>query len=118
MPRSGAREPPAAPPTADVSTATALGSREEASTARPVPALTLVSHPTATRAGERLLLHGLLAGREVALSRNAPDFTRAGQPLGLPLGDPFVSRKPVVFAPSGERVRAGGGRGRKVHLRG
>ncbi|XXF76236.1 sigma-54 dependent transcriptional regulator [Myxococcaceae bacterium GXIMD 01537] len=105
MPRSGARAPPPAPPTADVSTATGLSPRDEAPTARPVPTLTLVSHPTATRAGERLPLLGLLAGREVALSRNAPDFARAGQPLGLPLGDPFMSRKPIVFAPSGERVR-------------
>jgi two-component system nitrogen regulation response regulator GlnG len=62
--------------------------------------LTLVSHPVATRAGERLLLHGLAAGREVALSRNAPDFARPGEPLGLPLGDPFMSRRPLVLAPT------------------
>jgi two-component system nitrogen regulation response regulator GlnG len=59
----------------------------------------------ATRIGERLLLHGLLSGREVALSRNAPDFTRPGEPLGLPLGDPFMSRKPFLFAPTREGIR-------------
>ncbi|WP_223637138.1 sigma 54-interacting transcriptional regulator [Corallococcus sp. EGB] len=91
--------------TADLSTADVSRPQGPRPASRSIPALTLVSHPTARRAGERLLLHGLLAGREVAVSRNAPDFTRPGEPLGLPLGDPFLSRKPVRFLPSGGGVR-------------
>src|SRR5262249_22780042 len=41
----------------------------------------------------------VVAGREVSLSRNAPDFARPGRTLGVPLDDPFVSRKPIRFAP-------------------
>ncbi|NOK31948.1 sigma-54-dependent Fis family transcriptional regulator [Corallococcus exercitus] len=103
MPRPG--DPQAPVPTADLSTAAESIPRGQRPAARPIPALTLVSHPTAARIGERLLLHGLLNGREVALSRNAPDFTRPGEPLGLPLGDPFMSRKPTLFVPVGEGVR-------------
>nr|WP_244227207.1 sigma-54 dependent transcriptional regulator [Corallococcus aberystwythensis] len=91
--------------TADLSTANASQLRGPVSTSRSLPALTLVSHPTALRVGERLLLHGLPTGREVLLSRNAPDFTRPGEPLGLPLGDPFMSRKPLRFIPAGEGIR-------------
>ena len=58
-----------------------------------------------TRAGERLLLQRLSAGRELALSRNAPEFTRPESPFGLPLGDPYISRKPLLFEQVGERVR-------------
>ncbi len=99
---------------ADVSTAAGRdrGSGEPAPPL--VPALTLASHPQGLRAGERLLLDALLAGREVALSRNAPDFVRPGSALGSPLADPFVSRKPIRFAPGrdtrgGVRVLPGGG---------
>ncbi|MFT3775907.1 MAG: sigma-54 dependent transcriptional regulator [Minicystis sp.] len=67
-----------------------------------MPALTIVSHPRIERAGERLLLDALIAGREVALSRNAPDFVKPGHALGLPLEDPFVSRKPLRFAASAD----------------
>ncbi|REG33295.1 two-component system nitrogen regulation response regulator GlnG [Archangium gephyra] len=71
-----------------------------------VPTLTLVSHPSARRVGERLLLGELLAGRNVELSRNAPDFVRPGQAQGAPLADPHLSRKPIIFAPGeGGRVR-------------
>ncbi|NVJ09655.1 sigma-54-dependent Fis family transcriptional regulator [Myxococcus sp. AM001] len=66
---------------------------------RLVPALTLVSHPVTARVGERLRLDALVTGREVALSRNAPDFTRPGSVLGQPLNDPFISRKPLTLAP-------------------
>src|ERR1043165_1895822 len=64
-----------------------------------VPALTIVSHPFCRRAGERYLLDAVAAGREVSLSRNAPDSPPRGRPLGGPLDDPFVSRKPIRFAP-------------------
>ena len=69
-----------------------------------VPALTIVSHPVTHRAGERCLLEKLTTGGEISLSRNAPDFSRPGRSLGHPLGDPYVSRKPIRFAPG-----AGGG---------
>jgi two-component system nitrogen regulation response regulator GlnG len=70
--------------------------------ARLVPALTLLSHPQPHRVGERLLLDPLVVGREVALSRNEPDFFRPGAALGMHLADPFLSRKPVVFSPGPE----------------
>ncbi|KFA90898.1 sigma 54-interacting transcriptional regulator [Archangium violaceum] len=73
---------------------------------RLVPVLTLISHPSTQRVGERLLLEELLAGKNVALSRKAPDFLRPGQTRGAPLADPCLSRKPIVFAPGeGGRVR-------------
>ncbi|WP_224371471.1 sigma 54-interacting transcriptional regulator [Hyalangium versicolor] len=87
--------------------------------ARLVPALTIVSHPMSHRVGERLLLDGVMAGREEGVSRNAPDFMRPDAALGSPLADPFLSRKPVVFA-SGSTggVRLTPGDGIKVTLAG
>jgi two-component system, NtrC family, nitrogen regulation response regulator GlnG len=94
----------------DVSTAAARGSRGAGQAARVVPALTIVSHPMPHRAGERLLLDGLAAGREVALSRNAPEFLRPRSSFGAPLVDPFISRKPVRLAPApGGAVRVSSG---------
>ena len=88
-----------APTLADVSTA-AIPDRSRGPTGpRSVPALTVISHPLPRRAGERLLLDAVTAGREVALSRNGPDFTRPGSALGQPLSDPFISRKPLLIAP-------------------
>jgi two-component system nitrogen regulation response regulator GlnG len=92
------------PAIADVSTAAGPG--REAEVRDLVPALTIVSHPVAQRAGERFLLDTMAAGREVNLSRNAPDFTRPGRALGAPLNDPFVSRRPIRFTAGPEgRVR-------------
>jgi two-component system, NtrC family, nitrogen regulation response regulator GlnG len=89
---------------ADVSTAAAP--RHDVENPGLVPALTIVSHPLAHRVGERVLLDAVAAGREVGLSRNGPDFTKPGRVLGTPLGDPFVSRKPIRFTPGPEgRVR-------------
>ncbi|AKJ08344.1 two-component system nitrogen regulation response regulator GlnG [Archangium gephyra] len=85
----------------DLST-TAVHSRgREAVAPRTVPALTIVSHPQPQRIGERRLLSEMIAasGRTASLSRNAPDFARPGSVLALPLGDPFISRKPVQFEP-------------------
>ena len=85
----------------DLST-TAVHSRgREAQAPRTVPALTIVSHPQPQRIGERRLLSEMIAaaGRTASLSRNAPDFSRPGSLLALPLGDPFISRKPVQFEP-------------------
>jgi two-component system nitrogen regulation response regulator GlnG len=64
------------------------------------------------RVGERLVLDAVAAGREVALSRNAPDFVPAGQSVGTALDDPFVSRTPIRFAPGrsgGVRLIVGAG---------
>ncbi|NOK20665.1 sigma 54-interacting transcriptional regulator, partial [Corallococcus carmarthensis] len=105
MPLPGARDPRLPVATAELSTANASQPKGPRSAPHPVLALTLVAHPMALRIGERTLLHGMLAGREVVLSRNAPDFTRPGEPLGLPLGDPFMSRKPLRFIPTPEGVR-------------
>ncbi|WP_398577134.1 sigma-54-dependent transcriptional regulator [Stigmatella hybrida] len=105
---------------ADVSTLGAAGrERVQEPRSRLVPALTVVAHALPHRVGERLLLHPLLLGREVAVSRNLPDFQRPGAPLGLPLADPFLSRKPLVFSPApGEGVRLDPGEGSKVMLGG
>ncbi|MFY1826001.1 sigma 54-interacting transcriptional regulator [Myxococcus fulvus] len=85
----------------DFSTAAARMSGEASYRDEPplVPALTLVAHPMPHRVGERLWLEPLTAGREVALSRNAPAFTPPGQVLGTHLADPFISRKPLILAP-------------------
>ncbi|MDI1436222.1 sigma 54-interacting transcriptional regulator [Polyangium sorediatum] len=93
----------------DVSTA--IGKKRGGTkAARVVPALTIVAHPNADRVGERALLDALAPGKELELSRNAPDFTRPGAVLGAGLGDPFVSRKPIRLAPTesgGIVLRAG-----------
>jgi two-component system, NtrC family, nitrogen regulation response regulator GlnG len=96
----------------DISTA-ATPNRALEHAPRPVPALTLISHPTPQRAGERLLLAALAAGGTVSLSRIGPDFRRPGGTLGMPLADTFISRKPLLFAPAANdgvrlRVEEGG----------
>jgi two-component system nitrogen regulation response regulator GlnG len=85
---------------ADVSTA--VGSTPGVEPPDLVVGLTIVSHPFAHRAGERFLFE---AGREVSLSRNTPDFAPPGRALGAPLDDPFVSRRPIRFAPGRDGVR-------------
>ena len=60
-----------------------------------VLALTLISHPKLQRSGEQALLRELKQGQEVAISRSEPLFARPGSFLGLPLADPFLSRKPL-----------------------
>jgi two-component system nitrogen regulation response regulator GlnG len=104
---------------ADISTA-ATPTRPSEQVSRPVPALTIVSHPTPQRAGERLLLGSLGSGGSVSVSRVGPDFVRPGGPLGMPLADTFLSRKPLVFertASGGVRLRVeeGGTQVRVVH---
>jgi two-component system nitrogen regulation response regulator GlnG len=80
----------------DLSTAVPPQDRRGASGAQMVPALTVVAHPTAGRVGDRALLDRLLAGRTVEVSRNGPDFAAPGSMLGTNLGDPFLSRKPMI----------------------
>ncbi|MFP2925798.1 sigma 54-interacting transcriptional regulator [Pyxidicoccus sp. 3LG] len=88
-----------APTLADVSTAAVRDRSGGSKGPRSVPALTVISHPLPRRVGERVLLDAITAGREVALTRNGPDFTRPGSALGQPLLDPFVSRKPLLLGP-------------------
>jgi two-component system nitrogen regulation response regulator GlnG len=66
----------------------------------PIPALTIVWHPDARRVGERLILYPVPGGGEVSLSRNEPHFSRPGALDGEPLADPFISRRPILLAPS------------------
>jgi two-component system nitrogen regulation response regulator GlnG len=63
-----------------------------------VPALTIVSHPQAQRVGERAVLDAVVAGRDVAVSRNAPEFARLGASRGASLDDRFISRRPIWIA--------------------
>ncbi|WP_375768621.1 sigma 54-interacting transcriptional regulator [Archangium gephyra] len=84
----------------DLNTTAAHAYGRERPSPRTTPALTIVSHPRPQRVGERLLLEMLAAvGRTASLSRNAPDFSLPGAGMALPLGDPFLSRKPVQFEP-------------------
>jgi len=69
-----------------------------------VPALTIAAHPDPARVGDRLLLVGLTANREILLSRNEPDFLHPGAVFGGPLADRFVSRRPIRIG----RTLAGG----------
>ncbi len=92
-------------PFTDISTA-ATPRRERPEPSRPTPCLTIVSHPSPMRAGERLVLGALLSVGAVAVSRVGPDFVPPGATLGLPLADTFLSRKPLVFEGVGDgRVR-------------
>jgi two-component system nitrogen regulation response regulator GlnG len=71
-----------------------------------VPGLTILFHPDVERIGERAPLSALLAGGEEGLSRAEPSFFQLGQPgklRGQPLGDPFLSRRPVRLVSGPER---------------
>ncbi|ATB45303.1 sigma 54-interacting transcriptional regulator [Corallococcus macrosporus] len=104
---------------ADVTTADSPVRRGPERRAEHVPALTLFAHPRPYRVGERCLLEALADGREVALSRNAPDFTPPGEQLGGPLADPFLSRKPLRFIPGPEgRILLDPGEGSQVIVAG
>ncbi|MBN1210897.1 MAG: sigma-54-dependent Fis family transcriptional regulator [Myxococcaceae bacterium] len=103
----------------DVSTAEVepRGGGEQGS--RLVPALTIVSHPMAERVGERLLLSALARDKQAHLSRNDPTFMRPDGALGTHLADPFLSRKPLLFAPGAEgRIRVDPGENQQVSLGG
>ncbi|QRN98121.1 sigma-54-dependent Fis family transcriptional regulator [Archangium violaceum] len=87
-------------PFADISTAV-TPRRTRSQAPHPVPVLTVISHPMPQRIGQRLVLEAVSAGKPVALSRNAPDFSHPGSSeLGMPLADTFLSRKPVLFEPA------------------
>ncbi len=63
-----------------------------------VPGLTVLYHPDLQRIGERVALPGLVSGREELLSRREPLFSQSGQALVRPLGDAYLSRRPVRLA--------------------
>jgi two-component system nitrogen regulation response regulator GlnG len=77
-----------------------------------IPALTIAAHPDPERVGDRLVLDPIAAGREVLLSRGAPEFLGAGRALGAPLAARCLSRTPIRLEPTadgGIRIRCEGG---------
>ena len=67
-----------------------------------VPGLTVLAHPDVGRAGERVLLASLPAGREELLSRREPQFSAPGSGILRPLADPFLSRRPLRLTSGSE----------------
>jgi two-component system nitrogen regulation response regulator GlnG len=67
-----------------------------------VPGLTILHHPDAERAGERVALAGLLSGRREALARGEPAFSQPGSALLRPLADPYLSRQAIRILPGAE----------------
>jgi len=63
----------------------------------PIPALTLLFHPQASRVGARAYLGQIVRGQEARLSRLEPDFEQPGSLA--PLNDPYLSRRPIRFLP-------------------
>ena len=70
---------------------------------RTVPGLTLLYHPDVRRIGERVTLPELASGREVTVSRVAPEFSAPGHSNRRPLADPYLSRRPVRLRPDARR---------------
>jgi two-component system nitrogen regulation response regulator GlnG len=68
-----------------------------------IATLTILSHPDASRVGERARFSELAGRGEVSISRTEPDFLKPEALDGWPLADPFISRKPAVL-----RGNAGG----------
>ena len=66
-----------------------------------VPSLTILYHADARRVGERAALTGLAAGRPQRLARGEPAFSHPvpGEAGPRPLGDPHLSRSPILFTP-------------------
>ena len=65
-----------------------------------IPTLTILHHPSLARVGDRAWLSELAGGAPTALSRSEPPF-RAPDGKARPLGDPFLSRRPITMEPSG-----------------
>ncbi len=84
---------------ADMSTGILRQPKSSGESKRPIlsPTLTIMAHPLMKRVGDRAFLTVLASGGEAPVSRNHPDFTPPGKSLGLPLGDPFLSRRPLRF---------------------
>lgn len=60
-----------------------------------IPTLTILFHPEASRVGDRVVLHALMDGRAVPLSRLEPGFEVPYQPGMRPLSDRHLSRSPL-----------------------
>ncbi|WP_437607335.1 sigma 54-interacting transcriptional regulator [Sorangium sp. So ce834] len=58
-------------------------------------ALTVLYHPCLERVGDRAVLSRFVAGGEILLSRDTPDFAPPGEARGAPLGDEHLSRRPL-----------------------
>ncbi len=67
------------------------------------PGLTILWHPDTSRVGERATL-----GRQTPVSRLTPRFAQDPWANGRPLGDPYVSREPVVISLGQGSVRIEG----------
>jgi two-component system, NtrC family, nitrogen regulation response regulator GlnG len=67
---------------------------------RRVPALTLLYHPNADRAGEWVLLQEIPLGHEALVSRHSPELSSSLRPVGEPLADRYVSRQPIRIGPA------------------
>jgi two-component system nitrogen regulation response regulator GlnG len=88
--------PPPSGTTLDFTTTVSPEARESLP---PLPALTVLSHPDLSRIGDRVFLGELVRGREALLSRQEPRFSAPRAASGEPLADPFLSRRPLRFAP-------------------
>ena len=85
-----------------------------------VPALTVLCHPDPTRIGQQARLTELLGKRPVEISRSAPDFAApAAAGRAKPLGDPYVSRRPLHLQRKGAQILLGGNlSGQNVKIQG
>lgn len=70
--------------------------------AKPVPTLTIMSHPNPGFMGRRVFLTDLQRGKPTALSRLEPLFRPPGAALGEPLADRCISRQPLWLKPGGD----------------
>jgi len=61
-------------------------------------ALTIVAHPDLRRVGDRAIIAASRAGAAHPLSRNEPDFSAPGKVWGRPLGDAYISRRPLTLS--------------------
>ena len=84
----------------DLQTVTKAALREGEEANEPgVLQLTVAAHPIPARVGERVVLSGLEEGEEVSISRLEPLFAAPRGGTGRPLGDPWISRRPIRLLP-------------------
>jgi len=65
-----------------------------------VPGLTILFHPDTQRVGERAELREVASEGGVTLARRQLEFSPPGGGSSRPLGDPYISRRPIRFAAS------------------
>lgn len=88
----------------ETTTASELAGAALRRAASTIPALTILCHPDPSRVGEQAPLVALRRDGQAEVSRLEPDFSAPGTELRRPLGDPRISRKPIVL-----RLRPDGG---------